>query len=170
MDWTEHNAEMREKLDTFKRAMLTDIVGKLSQNARDRFLNRIFPDGIKGEDIEPAYDLCLRTLIGKEIGGTGMKVDIKRKWKYEVPCSCPASDPQITVTTEEQGHCGDCTIYGSKENGRHYDGFCTCGYGLSVLRKTGDDKEMTAAWVKETMERMWNDIKDACHGTGRSER
>ncbi len=67
--------------------------------------------------------------------------------------ACPTPEPQVTITTEPQGHCGDCTIYGSMENERPYAGICTCGYGLSMMRQTGKDNELFALWVKETMER-----------------
>lgn len=32
-------------------------------------------------------------------------------------------------------HDGDCTIYASLNNGRPYDGICTCGFGWQQIRK-----------------------------------
>ncbi len=42
---------------------------------------------------------------------------------------------------EPTRHDGDCTIHISLDNGRLTDGFCTCGYGLSLARK-GDRSEL----------------------------
>ncbi|MBF0098696.1 MAG: hypothetical protein HQM05_15330 [Magnetococcales bacterium] len=40
-------------------------------------------------------------------------------------------------------HDGDCTIYSSMINGAPWDGICTCGYGLSVLREgKGDHSQL----------------------------
>lgn len=35
-------------------------------------------------------------------------------------------------------HDGDCTIYSALINGYLWDGICTCGYGLDVMRSGGE--------------------------------
>jgi hypothetical protein len=39
-------------------------------------------------------------------------------------------------------HSGDCTVYASLHNGTPEAGVCTCGYGLQVMRETGDNREI----------------------------
>jgi len=45
-------------------------------------------------------------------------------------------------------HSGDCSVYASLHNGRPEDGVCTCGYGLQVMRETGDNKELCSEELK----------------------
>jgi hypothetical protein len=48
-------------------------------------------------------------------------------------------------------HDGDCTIYSSPANKNPWDGICTCGYGLQLLRKE-DSSEMCSRELRERLE------------------
>ncbi len=47
-------------------------------------------------------------------------------------------------------HDGDCTIYAAMQNGRPWDGICTCGHGWEEFRK-GNSSEM----MSEEREVFW---------------
>jgi len=48
-------------------------------------------------------------------------------------------------------HSGDCTIYTSLINDTPEAGVCTCGYGLNLMRETGDYEELYSKELKEKL-------------------
>ncbi len=54
----------------------------------------------------------------------------------------------VELSKKKSQHSGDCTIYHSLANGAPESGICTCGYGLQVMRDTGDNKEL---YLKELL-------------------
>lgn len=48
-------------------------------------------------------------------------------------------------------HSGDCTIYASSHNGTPEAGVCICGYGLQVMKETGNKNELYSRELKGTL-------------------
>ena len=57
-------------------------------------------------------------------------------------------------TVERRRHDGDCTFYASVDNGLPTDGICTCGYGLFLFRRNGDDSELTSKELDSTLRHL----------------
>ena len=48
-------------------------------------------------------------------------------------------------------HSGDCSIYSSLINNTPEAGVCTCGYGLQVMRKTGNHRDLYSTELIEKL-------------------
>ena len=57
----------------------------------------------------------------------------------------------VNLAKKKTQHSGDCNIYASLVNARPEDGICTYGYGMQVMRETGDNRELYSQELKDKL-------------------
>lgn len=58
--------QIAEQSETFARGLLKERLALCTSDEQDFFNNRVFPGGVKTEDLAGAIDLCNRTIKKRE--------------------------------------------------------------------------------------------------------